>query len=192
MSIENVGIGMLAPPSWANSSTPTQATIACGYHKQNVVYTVDGTNILQIGFAENVSWSNNYDLSGDLSGANWTTLVPGIYQLNIAQNLTVQNVANITNPVINITVNVASNTTELDQILRTTLMVPVTIGPMNINAVVSGIVCCELNSVITIAINVPSGDIDVTSGYNALPDPSGYFSWNLIAQGIFGAQGVII
>ena len=112
MSIENVGIGMLAPPSWANSSTPTQATIACGYHKQNVVYTVDGTNSLQIGFAENVSWSNNYDLSGDLSGANWTTLVPGIYQLNIAQNLTVQNVANITNPVINITVNVASNTTE--------------------------------------------------------------------------------
>jgi hypothetical protein len=131
-------------------------------------------------------------LSGDVSGANWTTLVPGIYQLNVAQNLTVQNTANITNPVVNITVNVASTTTELDQILRTSLMVPVTLAPINVNAIVSGIVCCELNSVITVSIDVPSGDITLESGYNALPDPSGYFSWNLIAQGIFGAQGIIV
>lgn len=193
MSLQNVGLGMYSPVGWTNNATPGFATTSCAYNTQIVTYTASGSTALSVGFAAPTTWSNLYDLSGDLSGATWTVNTPGIYLLNVSQTLVLQNTAEITNPIVNLTINtVSETTTELNQILRTTLMVPITLAPISVNAAVSGIVCCDLGSVITFSIDAPSGAITVVSGANSLPTPSGYFSWNLIAQGTFGATGVIV
>lgn len=185
-------IGMYAPIGWASPLVPGSATVACGQSQQDVNYTSFGSTPLGIGFAVPSSWSNTFDLTPDASGANWTCSTPGVYLLNVSQNLTVHNTADATNPVVDLIITATStDTSEFNAVLVNSLMVPITLSPITISASVSGYLNLDTSSSLTFSVVSKSGNILILSGYGVLPSPTGTFQWNLVAQGPKGNVGVI-
>ena len=138
--MEGVGQDLFPPPGYANPSTPFFASPVCGYITQVEQFTSSGSDALTIGFTNPLSWTSTNVWTSDLSGATWTCSVPGIYQITVTQLLTVENLADITDPVINMTINVSSDTTsEVAQIAKSTIVVPITAAPFEVSASVSAI-----------------------------------------------------
>ena len=186
-------IGMYAPIGWASPLVPGSATVTCGQSLQDVNYTSFGSTPLGIGFAVPSSWSNTFDLTPDASGANWTCSKAGVYLLNVSQNLTVHNTADATNPVVDLIVTATTtDTSEFNTVLINSLMVPITLSPININVSVSGYLNLDTSSSLTVSLVSKSGNVSIVSGYNALPSPTGTFQWNLVAEGPKGNVGVIV
>ena len=191
--MEGVGQQLLSPPGWVNPATPGFATTICGYYTQTEQYTSDGSNPLQIGFNNPLSWTNLNAWTSDASGANWVCNVPGLYQLTVTQLLTVQNLADITDPVINMTINVGSTTTtEINQIAKSTVIVPVTSAPFEVSASVSALVNVDVASTMSFELDSPSGGVSFTSGPPELPSSLQGFSYQLISQGNIGNVGTLV
>jgi hypothetical protein len=181
-----------APTGWTNTQTPQSATVVCGYNQQNQTVETDGTTLTEIPFQAPASWSNSLWTTNEF-GIVFTCAVPGIYSIVVAQNLTFQNVAEVENPVIDIIVTIISPTTsEFNQVLVSSVIAPVTTSPINVNATVTGIINADIGSTLIVRLADRSGNIVTSSGYNSLPSPSGFLSWNLIAQGAYGNTGVIV
>ena len=85
-----------------------------------------------------------------------------------------------------------TDTSEFNTVLVNSLMVPITLTPININASVSGYLNLDTSSSLTVSVVSKSGNVSIVSGYNALPSPTGTFQWNLVAEGPKGNVGVIV
>ena len=191
--MEGVGQDLFPPPGYANPSTPFFASPVCGYITQVEQFTSSGSDALTIGFTNPLSWTSTNVWTSDLSGATWTCSVPGIYQITVTQLLTVENLADITDPVINMTINVSSDTTsEVAQIAKSTIVVPITAAPFEVSASVSAIMNIDVNSTMTFELDSPSGGVSFTSGPPELPTSLQGFSFNLIAPGNKGNVGTLI
>ena len=185
---------MLSPPGWINPTTPGSATVLCGNITQTGTYPVDGDSPLQIPFDAPASWSDKLSWTSDEVGAVWTCVQGGIYFLQASQELTINNAANIVNPIVNVYISVVSNTTtEFNRTLQTTLLCPATTTDSQVVTVsVSGYVNVDAGTSMSVNIEVPAGDISVISGPVGLPSPGGILSWNLVALGAYGNVGNLI
>ena len=191
--MEGVGQQLYPPPGWVNSATPSFATTVCGYITQVEQYTSSGSDALTIGFTNPLSWTNTIAWTSDVSGMNWVCNVPGLYQLTVTQLLTVQNLADITDPVINMTINIGSTTTtEINQIAKSTVIVPITSAPFEVSASVSALVNVGVADTMTFELDSPSGNVSFTSGPPELPTSLQGFSYQLISQGQVGNVGTIV
>lgn len=183
--MEGVGQDLFPPPGYANSTTPLFATPVCGSILQTEVVSTVGMDAVFVPFSTPQSWSSVTAWTSDVSGIIWTCQIAGIYSMNISQTLSVLNAADITNPVVNMTMSIADPVnTELDQEYTTSIIVPVTISPILVSTGVTNIVNANVGTTMEFGIASASGDIDVTSGGNA-----GYyqaFTYNLIAKGVYG------
>ena len=188
------GGGMYSPPGWVNSTTPGNATVLCGNVSQTEMLSVDGTNTLLIPFVVPATWSDLTSWIPDDDGIHWTCVTPGIYSVQVTQNLTINNPAEIINPVVNVIISISSDiTTELNQTLETSILCPATTTNSQIvNVSVSGIINADVGSIMTASIISPSGNIAVTSGPTELPSTGCVLRWNLIALGEYGNIGVIV
>ena len=184
-SLEGVGQNLSPLPGWANQTLPFNATTACGGYLQTEVYTADGSDAVFIGFNTPLSWTTAAAWTSDELGITWTCQIPGIYSMNIAQTLVVQNIAEIENPIVQLAMSVNDvNNSELDQVYTTTFPVPVTTAPIELCQNVSNIVNANVGTQMEFSVQSPSGGITVSSGAN-----NGFyqaFTFNLIAQGVVG------
>ena len=197
MLIDNImtsnPIGMFSPVGWVNPVTPGSATVTLGSSVQTVQYSSSGSDPLFVGFSAPATWSDNNALQPDASGANWVCTVPGVYFLSVSQNLTLFNLADATDPVVDLIVTVNSSTTsEFNTVLVNSITAPITTAPIVVNTSVSGYVNLDSGSGITISVKSSSGNDEITSGYNVFPSPNGMFQFNLVAQGAYGDVGVIV
>ena len=183
--MEGVGQDLLPPPGYANPATPLFATPVCGSILQTEVVSTVGSAEVVVPFNVYQSWSSVSAWTSDISGILWTCQIAGIYQMNIAQTLTVFNAADITNPVVNMSMSVIDiNNAELNQVYTQTITVPVTTSEIIVSTGVSNIVNANVGTTMSFAVNAPNGGITVTSGSN-----SGFyqaFTYNLIAKGVYG------
>lgn len=178
---------------WVNSSTPGFATVNCGFVQQTQSWSTTGSSVADVGFDGLASWSTPTWVSTDLSGWYWSAQVPGVYQMQASQSLTVSNAADATNPVVDVTLTVTSATTsEFNYVFRTSLAVPITTAPIVMNVSVGGLANVDAGSTFHLTIQSLSGNVDVISGATTLPSPNAYVSWNLIAQGAYGNVGTIL
>ena len=184
-SLEGVGQNLSPLPGWANATTPLYATPVCGSIIQTGTYTTSGAVGVFIGFQQPATWSSVEAWTSDASGVTWTCQIPGIYSMNIAQTLNVQNLSDITNPIVSLVMSmVDGNNAELDQVYTTNIPIPVTIDPIVICQNVSNIVNANVGTTMEFGVTSPSGGITITSAGN-----SGYyqaFTYNLIARGVYG------
>jgi hypothetical protein len=183
------------PVGYINSVTPQSATIKCGYVVQDATVETNAGEVgdtVQIPFQAPTSWSGS-QWTTDENGLVFTCQTTGIYSINVTQNLTMQNIAELANPLITVTVNIISPTTsEFNKFIQTTLMVPVTTDPITVQVNFSGIANVDVNSTLYIEVYNVSGNIPVTSNSVVSPNPNGSFSWNLIAEGEYGNTNVIV
>ena len=191
--MEGVGQPLIFPPGYANETTPTFASPICGYITQVDQFTSSGSDALTIGFTNPLSWTSSDVWVSDVSGQQWTCNVPGLYQMTVTQLLTVQNLADITDPVVNMTINVGSTTTtEINQIAKSTVIVPVTSAPFEVSASVSALVNVDVASTMSFELDSPSGGVSFTSGPPELPSSLQGFSYQLISQGNIGNVGTLV
>ena len=183
--MEGVGQDLLPPPGYANPATPLFATPVCGSILQTEIVSTVGSAEVAVPFSVVQSWSSVSAWTPDVTGVIWTCQIAGIYSMNIAQTLTVFNAADITNPVINMSMSMVDiNNAELDQVYTQTITVPVTTDPILVSTGVSNIVNANVGTTMSFALSSPDGGITVTSGSN-----SGFyqaFTYNLIAKGVYG------
>jgi hypothetical protein len=183
--MEGVGQSLILPPGYANPTTPVFATPVCGGYLQTEVYTADGSDPVFVAFTQPLSWTTANAWTSDELGITWTCQIPGIYSMNVAQTLVVQNTADIVNPVVQLAMSVNDvNNAELDQVYTTTIPVPVTTAPIELCQNVTNIVNANVGTQMEFSVQSPSGGITVSSGAN-----NGFyqaFTYNLIAQGVYG------
>jgi len=182
--MEGVGQDLLPPPGYANPTTPVFATPVCGGFLQTSIYTATGSTAEFIGFDTPLSWTTANAWTSD-DGVTWTCQIPGIYSMNVAQTLVVQNIADIVNPIVQLAMSVNDvNNAELDQVYTTTFTVPVTTQPIELCQNVTNIVNANVGTQMEFSVQSPSGGITLTSGAN-----NGFyqaFTYNLIARGVYG------
>ena len=185
--------GLVAPPGWVNPTTPGSATVKCGYIVQSQNYTANGATPLDLTFDSPASWSDASWVS-DLSGVTWTCIVPGIYYITVAQNLTVLNTAETVQPVVALYGTLTStSTSEFNQVIETSQYYPImTGGAQGSQMILTGLVNATSGSTLVITIVDRSGNLSLTSGFSSLPSPVGYLGWHLIAAGAYGNTGVIV
>ena len=184
--MEGVGQDLLPPPGYANPQTPLFATPICGGFLQTGVFTADGSDPIYVQFDAPASWSTAEAWVPNNSFTTWTCQIPGIYSMNVSQTLTVQNIADIVNPVINLAMSVVDGgNAELNQVFTTIITVPITTDPITIAQNVTNIVNAGVGTEMVFSVTAPSGGISVTSG---AADPGYYqaFTFNLIARGVYG------
>jgi hypothetical protein len=183
-SLEGVGQNLSPLPGWANQTLPFNATTVCGGYLQTEVFTATGSTAEFIAFDTPLSWTTAAAWTSE-DGVTWTCQIPGIYSMNIAQTLVVQNVADIVNPIVQLAMSVNDvNNAELDQVYTTTITVPITTDPIELCQNVTNIVNANVGTQMEFSVQSPSGDITVTSGAN-----NGFyqaFTYNLIARGVYG------
>ena len=185
-SLEGVGQNLSPLPGWANATAPLYATPICGSILQAVPATSSGSDVLPITFTLPTSWSSTTAWTSDLSGEIWTCGIPGIYSMTISQLLLVQNIADIVNPVVNMSMTLTDVATpELNVIVATILTVPVTTDAIEIAANVSNIINAQVGTTMRFTLQSPSGGISIVSGGIAPPYVTA-FAYNLIAQGVYG------
>jgi len=185
-SLEGVGQNLSPLPGWANATSPLYATPICGAFLQTGVFTAVGSDPIYVQFDTPASWSTAEAWVPDNSFTTWTCQIPGIYSMNVSQTLTVQNIADIVNPVINLAMSIVDiNNAELDQVYTTIITVPITTDPITIAQNVTNIVNANVGTEMEFSVTAPSGGISVTSG---AVDPGYYqaFTFNLIARGVYG------
>ena len=182
--MEGVGQDLLPPPGYANPQTPLFATPVCGGYLQTEVFTATGSTAEFIAFDTPLSWTTATAWTSE-DGITWTCQIPGIYSMNVAQTLVVQNIADIENPIVQLAMSVNDvNNAELDQVYTTTFPVPVTTSPIELCQNVTNIVNANVGTQMEFSVQSPSGGITVTSGAN-----NGFyqaFTFNLIARGVVG------
>lgn len=184
--------GMVAPPGWISPNTPGSATIRCGYISQSETFVADGGTPLDIGFVSPTTWSDSSWISDD--GITWTCVVPGIYTITVAQNLTVNNVAETVQPVVALYGTLTSTeTSEFNQVIETSQYYPImTGGAQGSQMVLSGLINANAGSTFVVTIADRSGNLSLQSGFTTFPSPNGYLGWHLVAAGNFGNTNVII
>ena len=189
MSVQNVGLGMLAPVGWINSSVPSFATTTCGSILQSSTFTATAGDSLEIAFNTPTAWNTNA-WTPDLSGGTWTCQIPGIYSMNVSQSLTVFNAADIVSPVVVLTMNIEDdNHPDLNQAVSNSVVVPVTTDPISLPCSVAGIIPAAPGTRMIFTVVSTGGDVTITSEpavpYNVA------FSYNLIAQGPYGEASIL-
>jgi len=183
--MEGVGQLLYPPPGWVNATTPGFATVICGAVPQTAVVSTSGSDAVFVPFGTPLSWSSVSAWTTDDAGIIWTCNVAGIYSMNVSQTLTVFNAADITNPVVNMSMSMNdANNAELDQVYTTTITVPVTTAPLVISTGVTNILNANVGTTMQFSISSPDGGITVTSGGNSGNYQA--FTYNLIAQGVYG------
>jgi hypothetical protein len=185
--------GMVAPPGYINPTTPGSATIRCGYVVQSLTFAPGGATPIKIGFDAPATWSDASWVS-DISGEIWYCRQAGIYSITVAQNMTVQNISETVNPAISVYATLTSATTsEFNQVLESSQFIPIMTGdPHSLQMIVSGLVNADYGTTLVVKIADRSGNLNLSSGFSALPSPAGFLGWNLIAQGGYGNVGVIV
>ena len=185
--------GLIVPTGFANPQTPSFASVQCGSIIQSAVFVTDGDAELGIGFTEASTWTTPNWLAQDISGFVWECQTPGIYNVICQQNLTLHNIADATNPVVNITLSVRSDTTsEFNDAFTTSVPVPITTAPITMTVSVGGVCNADLGSEMLVTIQSLGGNVTVESGTTFFPAPKSYLGWNLIAQGAYGNGGIIV
>ena len=183
--MEVQGQQLILPPGFANATTPINATPQCGAYLQTAVFTVSGSDAVQIAFPEPFSWTQSTAWVPDVDGVVFTCQIPGIYNISVNQTLTLQNTAEVSNPTVYMAMSVVdANNAEIDQVYTNTLMVPVTVAAITVSTSFSNIINANVGTTLQIAIDSPSGNITMSSG-----DNSGNYqalTFNLIAQGVYG------
>ena len=191
--MEGVGAGMFLPPGYANATTPSFASVQCGSILQAAVWSTDGDVETNVGFVNPSSWSAPNWTQQDISGFIWNCQTPGIYNVFCQQNLTMHNIADATNPIVNVTLSVRSNTTsEFNDSFTTSIPVPITVDPIVMTVEVGGVCNADLGSEMLVTIQSLSGNVTVESGTTYFPAPKSYLGWNLIALGSYGNGGIIV
>jgi len=186
-------IGLIAPPGWINPTTPGSATVYCGHIIQTAEITTTGATPEAIPFSISASWSNNSSWTSD-DGITWVCQVAGIYSVNVSQQLTVTNGADIVNPVVNVNLTVTSQiTTEFNKKLQSSMLCPVTTtNAVTMGLNLSGIICVGVGDTMQVTVESPSGDIEIVSGGGGVEAPEAALSYSLIAQGDYGNVGVLV
>ena len=180
-----MAFNLVAPIGWVNPITPAFASVNCG-----AIIQTPGTYVSTIGDAVNVpfqtplSWSGN-EWTTDADGLVFTCQVPGIYSVNISQQLTLYNPSESQTPIVNLNMNIndASNI-ELNQSYTNTIIVPITTGSINVGTSVTNIVNANVGTTLGCTLNSPSGSVSVISGGSG--GSYAGFNYNLIASGNYG------
>lgn len=172
------------PVGYINTDTPQAATVSCGANLQVSTVATNGVDAVFVPFNQPLSWAGA-QWTSDSNAIQWICQVPGIYSMNVAQTLILQNTAEIVNPIVNMIMSITDNVNaELNQTYTTTLMVPITTGPIEVGAGVANIVNANVGTFMSFALEAPSGNITVSSGGNNATYQG--FTYNLIAQGNYG------
>jgi len=184
--MEGVGQQLLVPPGWINSSTPGSATVQCGAFLQTSFITVTGSLAEPIPFEVPLSWNNGTAWTpADASGFVFTCNIPGIYNVSVNQTLTLNNLAEIAEPIVYVALSVVdANNAEVDQVYTNTTLVPITSSPVVVAISFSNIINANVGTTMQLAIESPSGNISMTSGANTGNYQA--LTYNLIAQGVYG------
>ena len=86
------------------------------------------------------------------------------------------------------------NTTEFNQVFE--MSMPILMAPEGETLILSNTVvgqaCAEVGSVMTVTVIAVEGNVQVQSGFSILPTSGSILSWNLIAQGPYGNDGIIV
>lgn len=185
--------GMYPPPGWVNTVTPNFATTNCGSVVQSQDWTTDGAAVLRIGFDSPSTWTTANWIPQDISGYDWACETAGIYNVSASQTLTLFNASDATNPIVNITLTVTSETTsEFNTVFQASVAVPITIDPIVYNVSVGGLANVDPGSTMALTVQSLSGNITCTSGAAVLGNPFSKLCWNLVAQGNYGNVGLVI
>jgi len=183
--MEGVGQQLIAPPGWINSSTPGSATVQCGAFLQTDFITVTGATAESIPFSTPLSWNNGTAWTPDASGFVFTCNIPGIYNVSVNQTLTLENLAEIAEPLVYVALSVVdANNAEVDQVYTNTTLVPISSSPVVVAVSYSNIINANVGTTMRVAIESPSGNISMTSGANTGNYQA--LTYNLIAQGVYG------
>jgi hypothetical protein len=183
--MEGVGQDLFLPPGFANSTTPSFATTECGAYLQSTFVTTVGTTAQPVPFEVPLSWTQGTAWIPDGSGVVFTCNIPGIYSISVNQTLTLNNVAEIAEPIVYVALSVNdANNAEISQVYTNTTLVPITSAPVTVATSFTNIINANVGTEMAVAVVSPSGNITMTSGAN-----SGNYqalTYNLIAQGVFG------
>jgi hypothetical protein len=183
--MEGVGQQLYPPPGWVNPSTPGSATTECGAYLQTTFVTVTGDVAEPVPFEEPLSWTQGSAWTPDEEGVVFTCNVPGIYSISVNQTLTLENLAEIAEPIVYVALSVNdANNSEINQVYTNTTLVPITSAAVVVATSFTNIINANVGTVMSVAIVSPSGNISMTSGAN-----SGNYqalTYNLIAQGVYG------
>ena len=191
--MEGAGQSMIPPVGWANNDTPNFATTNCGFVNQGLSWTSSGDTPLRIGFDLPSSWTTDNLYKADISGFIWACTTGGIYNVRCAQNLTLFNAADATNPIVNVTMTIiTASTTEFNTVFTTSVAVPITTAPINMSVEVAGIVNLDPTSTLNVTVTSLSGNVTIVSDPSVLPTSNNYLGWNLVAQGAYGNYGIIV
>jgi hypothetical protein len=191
--MEGPTTGLITPAGFANPQTPSFASVQCGSIVQSAVWTTDGDAETSVGFTEASSWTTPNWLAQDISGFIWTCQTPGIYNVVCQQNLTLHNIADATNPIVNLTLSVRSDTTsEFNDAFTTSIPVPITTAPITMTVSVGGVCNADLGSEMLVTLQSLGGNVTVSSGTTFFPAPKSYLGWNLIAPGAYGNGGILV
>ena len=183
--MEGVGQDLFPPPGYANPTTPLFATPQCGAYLQTEYVTVEGSLGAVIPFSTPLSWTQSTAWIPDNSGSVFTCQIPGLYSILINQTLGLTNLSEITNPTVYVTLSVVDgNNAELNRTYTNTTLVPITTDAVTVCIGFTNIINANVGTQLSVAIDSPSGNIEMTSG-----DNSGNYqalTFNLIAQGVYG------
>lgn len=188
---QDPAVNGLFPSGFINTDTPQFATTNIGYFPSSTdsVAQVD-TDPIQLVFAGTSSWKNG-SWTYDLSGALWTCQTQGIYQFTVSMPINVFNTAETVLPVVTLYCSLTTATTiEFNQTLVSSTTIPITTGSaLNLNMNVTGYVNADVGSTMEFFVVDESGTMNLIAGNG--PFNSGYMSFQLMGQGIFGNSGVL-